>query len=803
MKRINERYRYDISPKCNPDAVVQGEKYRFTILTPSIIRMEYSENGSFEDRATQVIINRATPVPKFTVKKDGDTVKIFTEHVELTYHTQFPFCESSLTARFYGEWGRNTHTWRYKNTTVPYGGKVQNYWGTIRSLDDFRGPVELEKGLMGPTFTEWDDSKSMIIAEDGWVEERDDNAIDIYLFAYAFRHTELLKDFLTLSGKIPMVPRYALGNWWSRYYPYTDKEYQKLMETFEEKNIPFSVACLDMDWHITDIDAKYGTGWSGYTWNKELFPDHKKFLKWLKDRNYYVMLNIHDREGITPYEDGYLEMAKRLGNIDYENGQKINFDFGTPEFVEAYFETMRHKSEDEGVDFWWYDGFPENSSVLTKADMPFMINHFNYIDTERKGNRGMLLSRRSGMGGHRYGIGFSGDTWSTWEMLDFQPYFTSTASNTGFGWWSHDIGGFMNGIRDDELMVRWEQFGVFSPINRIHCTNNPFMSKEPWNFNEVAEKVLTRFMRLRHELIPYIYTMNYKCWADNITLVRPLYFHMFENSHSKPNEYFFGDNLVVAPITTPSDKYTMMGNTLVFMPEGTWFDFFNGRKYAGNRNYRVYRDIYNIPVFARAGSIIPQAVLDGTNDVSNPKHLKLDIFPADNGSFSLYEDDGITLKYKEGDCATTEMVWDWSEKPVFTVKKPSGNVSLIPQKRDYTLCFRKINECKKFSVTLNGKPIEFSTEYKDETLTVNVNDIDGELKVEFLETTEVPDNDYKKEVDELLMKLQMSHADKWHISKLMHRENTPSVVLNEITADKYDVNIRHALTELLLAQGNF
>lgn len=800
MARINEMYRYNISPKCNSEAVVQGEKYRFTVLTPSIIRLEYNENGIFEDRATQVIINRNLEVPKFTVKKSGDTLKIFTEHLELTYHTQFPFCESSLTARFYGEWGNNTHTWRYQNTTVPYGGRPLNYWGTLRALDDFRDRVPLEKGLMGPTFTEWDDSKSMIIAEDGWVEERPEGAIDTYIFAYAYRHVNLLDDFLKLSGKIPMVPRYALGNWWSRYYAYTADEYKALINTFEEKNIPLSVACLDMDWHITDINIKYGTGWSGYTWNKELFPDHKKFLAWLKERKLHTVLNIHDREGVTPYEDGYLEMAKKLG-IDWENGQKINFDFGTPEFVEAYFEHMRHKSEDEGVDFWWYDGFPENMSALTKADMPWMINHFNYIDNERKGNRGMLLSRRSGMGGHRYGIGFSGDTWATWEMLDFLPYFTSTAANVGFGWWSHDVGGFMNGITDDELFIRWEQFSVFSPINRFHATSNPFMRKEPWLFDLPVEKTLTRFMRLRHELIPYIYTMNYKCWADNITLVRPLYYHVFDQGHSKPNEYFFGDDLVVAPITQKTDPATKMGNTRVFMPEGIWFDFFNGRQYAGSRNYTVYRSIYDIPVFARAGAIIPQAVLDGTNDTSNPVNLKLDIFPGSSHTFALYEDDGISLKYKEGDCAITDLVWDWSDKPVFTVKNPTGNLELIPKTRNYILRFRSITECKNISVTVNGKKVEFEASFKDKILTVSVKNVCGELRVEFLENVQIADNDYYKEVDEFLMSAQMSNADKFHISKLMHREKNPSIVLNEISDGKYDINIRNALTEIMFAQG--
>ncbi len=796
MGRINERYRYEISPLAKPEAIVQGDKYRFTILTPSLIRMEYSEEGVFEDRATKVAINRNFEVPKFTVKMTGDMMKIYTDHLELTYHTQHPFSPSSLTARFYGEWGDNTTTWRFENTTIPYGGVVQNYWGTINQLDDFRGPVPLEKGLMSSHYTDWDDSKSMIICEDGWVEERPEGVIDTYLFAYRAHHVECLRDFLTLSGKLPFLPRYALGNWWSRYYRYTDTEFKALMEKFEEKGIPFSVACLDMDWHITKIDKKYGTGWSGYTWDKECFPNPKEFLSWLHDHGLRSMLNIHDREGIAPHEDGYLEMAKRLGTIDYENGQKINFDFGNPDYVNAYFECMRHQSEDDGVDFWWTDGFPENASAMVKADIPWMVNHFNYVDNARRGQRPMLLSRRCGMGGHRYGVGFSGDTWATWEMLDFLPDFTSKASNVGFGWWSHDVGGFMNGIRDDEMMVRWEQFSVFSPINRIHCTNNPFMSKEPWNYSEPAEKALVRFMRLRHELIPYIYTMNYRCWADNITLIRPIRY--YNNNGGRKNNYYFGDELIVAPITEKGDGATMMGNSEVWLPEGLWFDFFSGKRYVGNRTYRVYRDLDNIPVFAAAGAIVPTTPFNGTNDISNPKTLKVDIFPGADHSFTLYEDDGISMNYENGDCVTTELVWKYGEKPVFTVNKPQGNLSLIPEKRDYILRFRKINNAA-VKVTLDGKAVDFTADYADDTLTITVKEVMGEVKVEFTEAVEILANDFLAEADALLMKLQMSNADKWHISKLMRGENGRSVALLEIAQEKYDIHIRNALTELLLA----
>ena len=258
---------------------------------------------------------------------------------------------------------------------------------------------------------------------------------------------------------------------------------------------------------------------------------------------------------------------------------------------------------------------------------------------------------------------------------------------------------------------------------------------------------------------------------------------------------------MVAPITQRCDPVTKMGNTRVFMPDGIWFDFFNGRRYAGSRNYTVYRSIYDIPVFARAGAIIPQAVLDGTNDTSNPKHLKIDIFPGKSHIFALYEDDGITLKYKEGDSATTELNWNWSENPIFTIKKPYGNTSLIPEKRSFTLSFRSITECKNVKVTIDGISTEYKSEYNDKTLTLTIADVCGELKIEFLDKVQIADNDYKKEIDELLMKLQMSNLDKQHISNLMHRENNPSIILNEIADSRYDPNIRNAITEIVLAQG--
>ena len=151
-----------------------------------------------------------------------------------------------------------------------------------------------------------------------------------------------------------MVPRYALGNWWSRYYEYSEQSYMELMNRFEEERVPFTVAVIDMDWHIVHVDEKYGSGWTGYTWNKELFPDPERFLSWLHARGMKTTLNVHPADGVQGYEDAYPEMAKRMG-VDAKHEEPVNFDISSPEFLDAYFDVLHHPLEKQGVDFWWID----------------------------------------------------------------------------------------------------------------------------------------------------------------------------------------------------------------------------------------------------------------------------------------------------------------------------------------------------------------------------------------------------------------------------------------------------------------
>ena len=513
---MDKLYQIPCRPRCNPGAVVQGEHYRFTVLTPRLFRLEYSPEGRFEDRPTQTVLNRDFPVPAFQVFETDASLKIVTEGVELLYDKQ-PFSPSGLSLTAKSRGCSHNGVWHY-------GEPIPDLRGTARTLDNANGATELEHGLISRAgYAVVDDSRSLLIREDGWVEPRQGDGVDLYFFGYGHDYQDCLRDFYRLTGPAPMLPRYALGNWWSRFHRYDEAEYKALIRRFAAEDIPFSVAVIDMDWHLVDVDPKYGSGWTGYTWNRDLFPDPAEFLAWLHEQGLRVTLNVHPADGVRAFEDAYRPMAEALGK-DWQQEEPVDFDIADPRFLDAYFRYLHHPNEEMGVDFWWVDWQQGTRTRIPGLDPLWMLNHYHYLDSARDGRRGLTFSRYAGIGSHRYPVGFSGDTIVTWASLDFQPYFTANASNAGYGWWSHDIGGHMLGAKDDELTTRWVQFGVFSPITRLHSSNSRFFSKEPWNFGPLAESVMKRYLRLRHALIPYLYTMNEQASRLGQPLVRPLYY---------------------------------------------------------------------------------------------------------------------------------------------------------------------------------------------------------------------------------------------------------------------------------------
>ena len=765
------------------DAIVKGDNYRFSIITPRLIRMEYSENGVFEDRATQSVVNRRLDAVEYTVQQNAGKVVIENEYFRLTYRG------GAL---------------EYGNIKIDCGkkGKFRSWmpgdWvsmkpGTARTLDTVNGETELENSVLSEENVGiFDDSNSLVIGENGTIEPRKGSEVDIYVFLYGNDYLECQRDFTRLMGGVPMIPRFALGNWWSRYHAYTQEEYLSLMDRFERERLPFSVAVLDMDWHLVKIAPEYGTGWTGYTWNDELFPDHVKFLETLHSRNMKVTLNLHPHDGVAAHEKQYESIAEVMG-ADPKSKQTIEFDITDSKFLDAYFNCLLHPLEEEGVDFWWMDWQQGTKSKLEGLDPLWALNHFHYIDNARDGKRPMIFSRYSGFGSQRYPIGFSGDTQITWESLDFQPYFTVSASNVGYGWWSHDIGGHMEGYYDPELMVRWVQFGVFSPIMRLHSSNEAFNGKEPWNYGMYESAIIGDFLRLRHKLIPYLYTMNYRAHKELIPLMTPMYYYT-DKKVSNRNQYMFGDSMIAAPITSKSIEELQMGMAKVYLPAGKWYDFFTGASYEGDREYRVYRDLSKMPVFVKAGGIIPLSATDG-NDVKNPEVLEIRIYPGAENRFVMYEDDGETQNYKNGEFAETEFVLKTNS---FTICPVRGNSQSVPQKRRFKLVFVNIENCFD-KAEIDGNTVETRVSYDNAQLTVEVEaETSQTVSVIFNKEIHEAKLDVKEEIKRLLMSMKCEYAVKSEIYSMANRCTKEQLICGVLSMDISE-NMKYAVLEPIFA----
>ena len=675
--------------------VIYSNNVKVTVLTPSMIRVEYSTDKKFTDLPSQSIWYRNFGKVEFSHETKVDVLAIKTSYAE-----------------FYV----NSHSGSF-DYAVLNGKKLSyhssnNLKGTTRTLDGSYGPKELDDGVISTDGVSiYDDRKTLLLNDDGMLSSREKGTKDFYVFVYGTDYVAGINDFYKITGMPPLVPRYVLGNWWSRYRAYTQREYLDLMNEFAHRDIPLTVATVDMDWHWVDLKKQFNkkykssnilnSGWTGYSWNTELFPDYKGFLKTLQDMGLKVTLNLHPADGVRAFEDMYEEMADAMG-VDKANEESVQFDLTDKKFINAYFDILHHPYENEGVDFWWIDWQQGTKSKKAGLDPLWLLNHYHYLDTDREERRPMILSRYAGIGSHRYPLGFSGDTGINWSVLNFQPYFTANAANCGYTWWSHDIGGHMFGEHDDELYIRWLQMAVFLPILRLHSTNLDVLGKEPWNFSWEAEVLGTEFLRLRHKMIPYIYSMNYRTFKEGRALCEPLYYtHPEEKvAFEYGNEYYFGSELLVCPVTTKLDAKTKTAATKMWLPEGRWTNIFDGKIYKGGQEVVINSPINTIPALAKEGAIIPMSADEG-NGWSCPEHLKIQIYRGTNTT-NFYEDDGESGKYKKDEYSITKMsVKEEGDKLTFTI---SGGKSLdfIPSKRKYTLEFKDVESYAEASVMVNG-----------------------------------------------------------------------------------------------------
>lgn len=776
-------------PLAQKAAVVSGENWRFTVLTPALVRVEYDAEGLFNDAPTQTVLCREFPLCAFRAELDGQGVQIDTEQLHLTYAGGVFTAENlSITVKATGS------SWHFGEKPA------QTLGGTARTLDKADGACPVGHGLFSREGWEvLDDSNSLLLDETDFPQARRKGCVDQYIFCYGHDYLAGLRDYYHLTGETPMLPRFAMGNWWSRYYPYSEETYLALMDRFRQEQVPMSVAVIDMDWHLVKLDPKYGSGWTGYTWNPALFPDPPAFLQALHQRGMTTMLNLHPAMGIRAYEKAYPAIAKHMG-VNIEAEEKVPFDAASPKFMHYYFEDVLHPMEEEGVDYWWVDWQQGTKSAVEGLDPLWVLNHQHFMDSARDGKRPMTFSRYAGPGSHRYPIGFSGDTVVTWASLAFQPYFTATADNIGYAWWSHDIGGHMYGYKDDELYGRWVQLGVFSPICRLHSSDNIFNNREPWNYRADVCNMAEDFLRLRHRLIPYLYTMNHRMWAEGKPLCQPMYYAYpeTEKAYSMANEYIFGSELLCAPITRHTAADAPVASTPVWLPEGEWTDFFTGVRYRGGRQVEMYRNIASFPVLAKAGAIIPMTEDVMTAARENPKVMTLRVYAGASGQFTMYEDDNTTKAYQQGICALTKIVYEEGEKAALTIAV-EGHTVLLPQKRAWNVELVHVPN-QQVTCCADGEPIAVSTSYDAEKqmlcVVIPACAVEQKIVLTVNPHVEQPCEAALTYAHQLLVEAEMSIDEKERLYFALLKSPSRSSTMSELQRNATSNALLGALTEL-------
>jgi hypothetical protein len=653
-----------------PASVIRDGPARFEVLSPGLIRLQYAADERFEERPTLTVAERKRPRARFTTKLVDGVRVIRTSTATLAYRVgSGPFDPSNLSLRLRGRKGVAHPGFGDPDPAAPTPG---NLGGWYRGLDGQPGPVPLHDGLLSREG--WyllDDTASPLLTEGGrWYEPRPPRSgpyQDGYLFAYGPDYVGALRDFRALAGAAPLLPRKAFGVWFSRYAFYSARDYHRLVGQFRAYEVPLDVL-------VVDTDFKSPNPWNGWQWTPAFSSDPQRFVDRAHAKGLDVMLNVHP--SISRQDPGFGAAAARAGGlpddggacdtyIDAETGPCGVWDWARREQVASYF-SLHEPFEAQGIDAWWLDWNRDASGADAPGLTPDAWINSLYAQRQReRGTRWLPLTRigasfqdyGAALPGiwaeHRNSIHFTGDTYDRWEMLDFQSRFTAAeGAGIGLPYVSHDIGSFHANKLAGDMYVRWVQLGAFQPILRLHSDHG---RRLPWEYSRRPRRIASEFLRLRESLIPYTYTLARQAHDSGLPMVRAMYlgWPRLGAAYRFDRQYMYGDSLLVAPVATPG----RLAREPVWFPPGEWVDLFTGERHRGPRAKKIATPLDRMPVFARAGAIVPRQPDAGNARRQREDRLLLGVYAGANGSFTLYEDSGDDLRYLGGRFSRTRLAW--------------------------------------------------------------------------------------------------------------------------------------------------
>jgi len=457
---------------------------------------------------------------------------------------------------------------------------------------------------------------------------------------------KIIKNYYEITGTPRLLPKWAYGFIQCKNRYRSEEELLRLGKKFREREIPGDVLVIDWLWFREFGDLE---------WNRDYWQNPEKTFEELARLGFKVMQAQHpfvDRKSLkyeTFKEKGY------LNNVPSD--ARPTFDHSNPEARKGWWEEIK-KLYQTGIRGYWTDmgeieeHKPGTMSYLGSREKVHNIYTLLWTkglyENQRNtfGTRAFSLARTFWCGIQKYSVAmWSGDINSSWEVLKDQVVVGQDVTLTGMPYWCTDIGGFFfHPEFTSELYVRWFQWGTFCPIFRTHGTRP---ENEPWSFGKDTEEILKKFIRLRYRLMPYIYSLAYDVSTGRqIMRAMVVDYPDDKNAYESKYQFMFGD-ILVSPIV---EKNARIKET--YLPEGYWYDFWTGKRYSGKRFLKTPAPIDRIPLFVRNSSIIPMNTQDVMYVDEKPlKELDINIYTPINGEFEIYEDDGNTYSYEDGEFA--------------------------------------------------------------------------------------------------------------------------------------------------------
>jgi len=506
---------------------------------------------------------------------------------------------------------------------------------------------------------------------------------------------DVISSYRDLSGKVPMLPLWAYGFWQCRERYTSGAHLVETVKQFRERKLPVDV--IVQDWQYW---GKYG--WGVPKFDESNYPDPARFIKQLHD------LNAHFSVSVWENLDKKSEVARDYVSKDLYIANSPWIDIYNPETRKTHWNALNKNLFSFGVDSWWMDATePENDALKGKETYfgpgefyrliyPLFVSKAVY-DGQRQTDpkkRVTILTRSAYPGQQRYGtINWSGDIGWNWDTFRRQIVAGLNYNLTGMPYWTTDIGGFFRpgpGQYTDEkyhdLLNRWYQWGAFNPIFRVHGYQS---ETEPWKYGEKMEANIRSILNTRYRLMPYIYSEAWNVSKNNSTIMRPMVMDFGDDGQAVQQgyQYMFGKSMLIAPVTKEG-----VSAWNVYLPKSSgWYDFWTGKRFEGGQTVNAAAPPDKLPVFVKAGSIIPLGKLIQHTGEKQGDTLEIRIYKGADAEFGLYEDEGDGYDYEKGSYSLIPFRWD-EKSGTLSIGKSNGNYPGDLKKRIFNITFVKENE---------------------------------------------------------------------------------------------------------------